>query len=87
MSVEGANMQLPRQMPDPQYEISCPIVAFQVVGKMQKFSTFSQGSTQKGEVSFEQWAFEVNSVMQSHTEAVLREGILLSLCRAVDDLV
>ena len=76
MSAEGANMQLPRQMPEPQHHIFCPRVASQVVGKMPKFSTFSGDSTQKGEVSFEQWAFEVKSVMQSHTEAPLREGIV-----------
>ena len=76
MSVEGKNMQLPSPMPEPQHNISCPSVASQVVGKMPKFSTFSKDSTQKGEVSFEQWAIEVRSVMQSHMEATLREGIV-----------
>ena len=32
--VEGKNMQLPRQMPEPQSDISCPSVAYQVGGKM-----------------------------------------------------
>ena len=65
--VEGTNMQLPMQMPEPQHDNSCPSVSFQVVGKMPKLSTFSGDSTQKGDVSFEQWAFEVKRVMQSHT--------------------
>ena len=82
MSVEGANMQLPRQRPEPQHNISCPSVASQVVGKRPKFSTFSGDSTQKWEVLLEQWAFEVKTVMQSHTEVTLREGIVWSLCRA-----
>ena len=43
-----------------------PSVSSQVVGMMQKISTFSGDSTQKGEVLFGQWAFEVRSVMQSH---------------------
>ena len=72
VSVEGTNMQLPRQMPEPQCNISCPSVTSQVVGKMPKFSTFSGNCTQKWEVLFDQWAFEVNSVMQSHTEITLR---------------
>ena len=62
VSVEGANTQLPRQMPEPQH-ISFPSVASQVIGEMAKFSTFGRDSNQKGEVSFEQWAFEVKSVM------------------------
>ena len=54
---------------------------------MPNFTIFSGDSTQKGEVSFEQWAFEVKIVMQSHTEATLREGIAWSLCKAVAYLV
>ena len=57
MLVEGTSMQLSRPMPEPQHNISCLHVASQVVGKMPKFSTFSEDSTQKGEVSFEQLAF------------------------------
>ena len=72
--VEGANTQSPRPMSEPQCDISCPSVTSQVVSKMPKFSTFSGDSTQKGEVSFKQWPFEVKSVMQSHTEVTLREG-------------
>ena len=33
------------------------------------------------------WPFEVRSVVQSHTEATLRERIVWSLCRAAADLV
>ena len=73
MLVEGTNTHLPRQMPEPQCNISCPCVASQVVGKMPKFRIFIGDSTQKGEVSFEQWAFEVKSVLQRHTEVTLRE--------------
>ena len=53
MSVEDRNTQLHRQIQEPKHNISCPSVASQIVGKMPKFSTFSGGSTQKGEVSFE----------------------------------
>ena len=49
-------------------------VASQLAGKTVKFSVISEDSTQKEEVSFEEWVFKVNSVMQSHTEATLREG-------------
>ena len=70
--MEGANTQLPRPMPEPHHNISCPSVASQVVGKMLKFSIFSGDSTQKEEVSFEQWGFEVRSLLQSHTEVPLR---------------
>ena len=77
MLVEGANMQLPRQMPLPQHNISCPSdsVASKVVGKMPNFSTFSGNSTQKGKLLFAQWAFKVKGVMQSHIEGTLREGV------------
>ena len=74
-------------MPEPQCNISCPSVASEVVGKMPKFSTFIPDSTQKGEVSFEQWSFEMKSVMQSHTEEALREGIVWSLHGSAADLV
>ena len=85
--MEGASMQLPMPMPEPLCDISCPSVASHVVGKMPKFSTFSGESTQKEEVSLEQWDFEVRSMMQSHMEVTLREGIVQSFCRAVADLV
>ena len=87
MSVGSANMQLPWKRPEPQFNISCPSVASLVEGKMPKFSTFNGDSTQKGEVLFEQWVFEVKSVMQSHTEATLREGIVWSLCSDVAILI
>ena len=48
MLVEGTKMQLPRQIPEPQHDISHPSVASQVAGKMPKFSTFSGDSIQKG---------------------------------------
>ena len=73
VAVKGTCMQLPRPMLEPQHDISYLSVASQVVSKMPKFSTFSGDPTQKGEVSFEQWAFEVRGVMQSHTEVTLRE--------------
>ena len=62
-------------IPEPQWDISHSTVASQIVGKMPKFSIFSEGSIQKGEVSFEQWAFEVKSVMQSHKEVTLWDEI------------
>ena len=85
--VEGTSMQLARPTSQPQHEISCPSVAAQLVGKMPKISTFSGDSTQKGEVLFEQWVFEVRSVMQSHTEATLQEGMVWSLQGATSHLV
>ena len=45
------------------------------------------GIPQEGEVSFEQWVFEVKSVMQSQIEATLMEGMVQSLHWAVADLV
>ena len=65
-------MQLSRQMPEQQHDFSSPSVASQVVGKMTKFSTFTGDFTQKGEVLFVQWAFEVKTMMQSHIEVTLR---------------
>ena len=63
-------------MAEPKCNISCSSVASQVVGKIPKFSTLSGDSTQKGEVSFEQWPFEVKSLMQSHTGVTMGEGIV-----------
>ena len=40
-----------------------------------------------GKVSLEHWTSEVKSVMQSHTEVMLREGIVWSLPSAMADLV
>ena len=76
VSVEGAIIQLPRLMSEPQHNTSCPSVASQVVGKMPKCSTFGGDPIHKGEVSFEQWALEVMSLMQSNSEVTLREGIV-----------
>ena len=87
-SAEGTNTQLPRLMPEPQHNMSCPCVASQAVGKMPKFNTFSRDFTQKGEVSIQSnGPFEIRSVMQSHTEATFREGIVQSLCGAMADLI
>ena len=40
-SLEGMNMQLHRQIPQPQCNISCPSIASHLVGKMPKLSTYS----------------------------------------------
>ena len=48
VSVECTNMQLPRQMQEPQCDNSYWRLASQVVGRMPKFSTFSEDFTQKG---------------------------------------
>ena len=70
------------------HNVTLPVPVWpQVVDKTPKFGIFSANSTQKGEVSIEQWAFEVKSVMQIPTEVTLREGIVLSLHGAVADLV
>ena len=87
VSGEGANMQLSRLMSEPQGKHSYPSVTSQVVGKMPKISTLSGDPTQKGEVSFEQWVFEVKSVTQSHNEVTLQEGMLQSLHEATATLV
>ena len=83
---EGISMQLSRLTPVPQHKNSCPSVTSQVVGEMPKINTFSGDPTQKGEVSFEQWVFEIKGVMQSHTKVTLQEGMVQSLCRAMDYL-
>ena len=85
--VEGTSTQLPWPMSEPQHKISCPSITSEVVGKMPKISTFRRDPNQKGQVSFEQLVFEVRSVMQSHTEAILWEGMVQSLCGATADLV
>ena len=84
---EGISVQLLRLMSVPQCKNSWHSVTSQVVGKMPNLSTLSGDSTQKGEVSFEQWVFWVNIVMQSHTEVTLWEGMVQSLHRAMADLV
>ena len=80
-------MKLLRLMSELQCKISCPSIASQVVSKMPKIRTFSGDPTQKGEVSFKQWIFEVRSEMQSHTEVTLWEGMVKSLHRATAHLV
>ena len=78
-SGEDTNMQLQRSMQEPQCDMSYSSVASQLAGRTPKLSVFSGDSIQKGEVSFKQWVFKVKRVMQSHTEATLREWIVHSL--------
>ena len=80
-------MQMQGPIPELQPDISCPNVASKLVGKTPKFSLYSGDPTQKGEVSFKQRTLKVKNVMQSHTEATLRERIVWSLCEAAADLV
>ena len=68
MLAEVENTHSPRQMPEPQCDISCHSVASQVVGKTPQFNTLTGDSTKNREVLFEQWAFKVKNVMHSHTE-------------------
>ena len=84
---KGIHTWLSRPTSEPQYENSYLSVTSQIVSKMPKFSTFSRDPTQKGEVLFEQWVFEMKSMMQSHKEATLQEGMIQLLCRAVANLV
>ena len=65
-------MKMQGQSPEPHCDILCPSVASQLVSKMPQFSIFSKDTNQKGEISFEQWAFQVKSVMQSQMEVTLR---------------
>ena len=84
---QDMNTQLHRSMQEPQCDMSYSSVASQLVGKTPEFSIFSGDLTQKGEVSFQKWMFEVKCVIQSHTEATLREGIVYSLWEATADLL
>ena len=76
VSVGGTSMQLPRPMSETQHDMSYPSVASQVVGKMPKISTLSGDPTQKGGVSFEQWALKIRCVVQSHTQVTMWEGVV-----------
>ena len=76
---KGVSVQIFRPTLEPQHEDSCSSVTSQIVGKMPKFSTFNGNPIQKGEVSFKQQAFEAKNVIQIHTEATLREGMVWSL--------
>ena len=78
---EGVSTQFSRLMSEPQYKNSCPNATSQIGGKMPKISTFSGDPTQKGEVLFQQWVFEVKHVLQSHTEVNVWEGMVWSLHR------
>ena len=51
-----------------------------------KLSAFS-GDMAKGEVSFEQWSYELQTLRKSYSDLVLREGIQHSLRRATADAV
>ena len=66
LAVEDTDMQLHRQIPEQQCDVSSLSVASQVASKTPKFSIFSGHSTKKG-VLFEQQTFEVRSKMQSHS--------------------
>ena len=51
-----------------------------------KFSIFS-GERVKGEASFEQWSYELQSLRKTYSESALREGIQRSLRGAAADTV
>ena len=61
-------------------------VAPPLVGKTPKFSIFN-GETAQRRILFEQWVFEVKSVLKSHLEVTLWEGIVLLLWEAMAKLV
>ena len=71
----GTNTEMQKPIPGPQHDISCPSVPSQLVSKMPKFSIM-ETLPKKGKVLFEQWAFKIKSVMQSHMEVTLRKGIV-----------
>ena len=51
-----------------------------------KLSMFSRERT-KGEVSFEQWTYELQTLWKSYSDSALREGIQYSLREAATDAV
>ena len=51
-----------------------------------KLSVFS-GERVKGEASFEQWSYELQSLRRTYSESALREGIQRSLKGAAADTV
>ena len=51
-----------------------------------KLSAFS-GEAAKGEVSFDQWSYELQTLRKSYSDLALREGILHSLKGAAADVV
>ena len=69
------------------YIISSSSIAPPIAGKVPKFSIFSEETSQKGKVSFEQWVFEVKRALQSHLETLLCKNIVHSLLGAMADLV
>ena len=77
-------MQMQGPILEPQCDIYCPSMASQIVGKMPKFSIFSGDSTQKEEVSFKQWTFEIKSVMQkSHGSDTVGRNSMVIILRAM----
>ena len=76
---KDANMQMHRSKQEPQCSMPFSSAVSEHSRKTPQLSVFSRDPSQKGEVSFKQWAFEVKSVMQSHTVATLREGVCMFL--------
>ena len=85
ISGEDANINPHRSMQE--YGMSYSSVASQLVGKNQGLMYLVEILPRRGEVSFKQWVFKVKSVMKSHTEGTLSEGIVHSLQGAMADLV
>ena len=53
---------------------------------IHKFSAFS-GERAKGEVSFEQWSYELQTLRKTYSDSALKEGIQHSLRGAAADTV
>ena len=53
---------------------------------IHKFSAFS-GESAKGEVSFEQWSYELQTLRKTYSDSALKEGIQHSLRGAAADTV
>ena len=54
-------------------------VALPIMVKVLKLGISSGKHVQKEDVLFDQWVFEVRNALQSHSEAILWEGIVHSL--------
>ena len=48
---------------------------------------FGDTPPNKGEVSFDQWLFEIKSIMDTYSETLLKEGIIQSLKGAAADII
>ena len=57
-----------------------------LITNIPKLSAFS-GEVAKGEVSFDQWSYELQTLRKSYSDLVLREGIQHSLRGAATDVV